>query len=240
MPRLLLILALGISAWLVYRHLKSLPPQQRRTETLKVAGIVALVIVVLLTLTGRMHWIGAAVTGLVVAAGRILPMLIRFFPVLQWFNRQRAGAAGAGSGAGQSTVATSLLRMVLDHATGNMNGEVLGGTFAGRQLDDMDRGELEKLLAECRGTDTDSARLLESYLQRRFGDSADYQQTPPSNSGGNMARAEALAVLGLNDDASDEDIVGAHRRLMQKLHPDRGGNDYLAAKLNQAKDCLLG
>jgi curved DNA-binding protein CbpA len=55
-----------------------------------------------------------------------------------------------------------------------------------------------------------------------------------------MSRKEALAVLGLEEDASDEDIVAAHRKLMQKLHPDRGGNDYLAAKVNQAKDLLLG
>jgi len=55
-----------------------------------------------------------------------------------------------------------------------------------------------------------------------------------------MNRQEALAILGLAEDASREDIVAAHRSLIQKLHPDRGGNDYLAAKINQAKDFLLG
>lgn len=56
---------------------------------------------------------------------------------------------------------------------------------------------------------------------------------------GKMTRAEALAVLGLDESATDGDIVSAHRRLIQKLHPDRGGNEYLATQLNLAKDTLL-
>nr|WP_279538403.1 DnaJ domain-containing protein [Pseudomaricurvus alcaniphilus] len=54
-----------------------------------------------------------------------------------------------------------------------------------------------------------------------------------------MTRSEALQVLGLSDTAEKQDIIKAHRKLMQKVHPDHGGSDYLAAKINQAKDFLL-
>jgi len=55
-----------------------------------------------------------------------------------------------------------------------------------------------------------------------------------------MSREEALAILGLKTDATREDILQAHKRMMQKLHPDRGGSDHLAAQINRAKDALLG
>ena len=59
------------------------------------------------------------------------------------------------------------------------------------------------------------------------------------NDGNGMSRSQALEVLGLTADASAADISQAHKRLMQKLHPDRGGSSYLATQINLAKDTLL-
>ncbi len=54
-----------------------------------------------------------------------------------------------------------------------------------------------------------------------------------------MSESQAIDILGLKDDATKEDVIQAHRRMMQKVHPDRGGSTYLATKINAAKEILV-
>ena len=95
------------------------------------------------------------------------------------------------------------------------------------------------LLAECARDDAQSARLIEAYLDRMWPEWRNLNRGSGSGPGP-MDRAEALSVLGLDATATDEDIRRAHRELMRKHHPDHGGSDWLAAKLNQAREVLLG
>lgn len=62
------------------------------------------------------------------------------------------------------------------------------------------------------------------------------RQPKPS---GAMSLDEAYALLGLKSSATRSDVLAVHRNLMKRLHPDRGGTAYLAAKINEAKDALL-
>lgn len=236
MPRLILLLAVAAVVYILYRRAQSMPPHKRRSEYIKLGLGLVVVVTVIAAATGRMHWVGAALTGLLVALRQFAPVLIRLFPMLASLRGSKAAAGGQ-----HSTVETSILRMQLDHDSGKLEGEVLKGQYLGWRLADMERDALTQLRDYCQLEDADSLQLLESYLEQRFpGENTFEQKPPPPASEGTISRSQALAVLGLATDASDDDIVNAHRKLMQKLHPDRGGSDYLAAKINQAKDFLLG
>jgi len=231
--------------------------QQRLSkDNFKWIAIVAVIVLALLAASGRVHWLGAIIAGLLASARSALPMLIRFFPFLhQQFQQSKqkqrfheAGASGVDDNENISTVSTGILEMNLNHQTSEMNGRVIAGTFSGMQLNNLDLQQCTELREYCHQSDEQSAELLDAYLERRFGDNWQQQtkqgyehhsSQSPTNSG-NMGKEEAYEVLGIPSEASKEEIISAHRKLMQKCHPDRGGSTYLATKLNQAKDCLLG
>jgi hypothetical protein len=141
-----------------------------------------------------------------------------------------------------SRVATEHLEVELDHDSGEIRGRVLKGAFAGRELEGLSPREIAALWDACRFDDPQSGQILEAYLDRRHPD----WREDVARAGGEarstaaMTREEALRVLGLEGGASVAEIRRAHRELMLKVHPDRGGSAFLAAKINEAKDVLLG
>ena len=77
------------------------------------------------------------------------------------------------------------------------------------------------------------------YQQNKQGQKQYQAQSPPPGGTQHITTEEAIEILGLKSGYTREDVVQAHRKMMQKVHPDRGGSDYLAAQINKAKDTLL-
>ena len=225
---LMLVCGLALLRWFVTANPRTL------ARAIKAAAIVTGVLSgVLLLVSGR---------------GQILLMLapLAFFLVPRWRAMARRYAGGAPPPGQTSDVATRYFRMVLDHDSGTLSGDVIRGRFAGRSLGELGLPDLLELLEEC-ADDPQSISVLQAYLDRAHpdwrgagADDANGAGTgvPPRQAG--MTVEEARAILGIGPDATEEEIKQAHRALMQKVHPDRGGSTYLAAQINRAKDVLLG
>jgi hypothetical protein len=186
----------------------------------------------------------AAVLGLRGAIAYAMPLAMLGI----WLLTSRSGAPwgafpGTGPSGGQmSRIVTDHLEMELDHDTGAMRGRVLKGVFAGRPIERLAPAELALLWRDCQFADPRSAQLIEAWLDRTHPtwreDMARAEAEP--GAGGVMTRQEAYEILGLSPGAAPEDIRRAHRDLMKRMHPDAGGSSYLASKINEAKDVLLG
>lgn len=205
-------------------------PAAVKTALLWGLGTLGAVGVTAMLLSGR----GANALWALVMFGPALLQAFRGWRARRSFGRPAEGGEASG-------IETETLEMRLDLGSGAMSGQVRRGTFAGRDLASMNRAELMALLADCQAMDAESAPLIEAWLDRTdpaWRDAAPPPASPPS--GGRMTRAEALAVLGLEEGADEAAIRSAHRRLMQAAHPDRGGSDWLASRVNEARDLLLG
>jgi hypothetical protein len=167
--------------------------------------------------------------------GAALPMALRW-PAL-WPRMGRSDGAVPGK---TSRIDTKYLSMVLDHDSGTLDGQVLAGRHRDRRLADLTFEQLLEVRQECLLDDPDGVTVMEAYLDRIHGADWRTRETAGSPAAGKMTREEALEILGLESDAGEAEIRDAHHRLMMKLHPDHGGSNYLAAKINQAKDLLLG
>ncbi len=233
----IILLIILVAGFILVHWLKRAPKAQRN----KVLLYVAIGVLVVLVLTGRAHWMYAAILGAVPLLQRLMGaarMFGMFRSLHGVFNQGHSRHAGR-----QSDIETRFFRVTLDHDSGEMSGKVTAGQFIGRSLEELTLAELLGLRSECMNADDlQSVQVLEAYLDRRHGnDWRDHNQSAGSGAlqTSRMTPAEAQDILGLDGNASRDDIVNAHRRLMQKMHPDRGGSTYLAARINQAKDLLL-
>lgn len=161
------------------------------------------------------------------------------------------GGAGNTGDSRVSRVTTDFLEVELEHDSGAMRGRVIKGFFRGRDLETLRPVEVAHLWSDCQFEDPQSAHILEAYLDRIHptwrddmakGEAGKGAGTGPQDPSGRrvMTVEEARDILGVAADASEDDIRIAHKRLMLKLHPDRGGSHTLAAKVNEAKEVLLG
>ncbi|NIB44538.1 DnaJ domain-containing protein [Pseudomaricurvus alkylphenolicus] len=231
--RVILLAVLIFVALNLLSYVRRQEPAKRKALIIQYGSYALIIAVILLAATGRLHWIGAVIAAAIPFLKGLFNMGMRFLPVINWLRKQKFA---------NSVMSTRLLRLVVNVSTGSISGAILSGRFAGSSLDDLSQEQLQELLQEYQQQDPESARLLMAYLQRRFQQGAYQQQSSGggANSGNTpMDRSEALQILGLEETATEKDIIAAHRKLMQKVHPDRGGSDYLAAKINQAKDFLL-
>jgi hypothetical protein len=239
--RVIFFLALAVGAYLAFRWLI----RQPRKSQLQAGAIVLGILLIALAATGRLNWIFALFGAALPFLRRLLPLLGYVPTARQAYQRfKNAGSGGRESSGQQSVVQTRFLKMTLDHDSGEMNGTVLEGRYAGQSLSELAQGQLLELLGECEREDEESARLLRAYLDRVHGEEwaqagASQARSDQSGFSSTMTRQEAFEILGLEPGAGEAEVREAHRRLMQKLHPDRGGSTFLAAKINQAKDVLL-
>lgn len=240
-PYTILGLTLVVGAYILARWFMVADPRKVLAAIRWSLAIVGLLAVLYLLVTGRY--------GLILwTLAFFLPMLLRSRGLWQRMKAMRGPSAGQ-----QSQVNTRYLRMVLDHDTGEMDGTVSEGAYQGAQLGELSLEDLLSLLREIGGQDPQSAAVLEAYLDRVHGDSWREAAGEPgagatggagagrggSGAGRGMTREEAHNILGVKPGASAKEITEAHRKLMQKVHPDHGGSNYLAAKINEAKDLLL-
>jgi len=221
--------SLAILIWAAQKYLQADPRKLARLAK-PAGGIALLVVAALLGMRGQLAFAA--------------PLAIAGLGLLGWIP---LGSLGFGSRTQKSQGQTSRVRstyldMELDHDSGAMRGTIIMGPRAGTQLEALDTATLVGMLGEI---DAESRALLAAYLDRRDAGWREHAQSDATAgrgaaSRGPMTHEEAYQILGLQAGASAEDIINAHRTLMKKLHPDLGGTNYLAARVNEAKDTLLG
>ncbi len=234
MSRVIAILAMLLAAFLAARWAVNAPPARVARVMRALGGVILLLLAGWLALRG-----GWALAAPLAALG------------LGLLGSSASFSGNSGDAKGRtSSVRTRMLLMRLDHGTGRMDGEILSGRFAGRELSGLADAELRVLHGECAAAGDQSLRLLETWLDRerpgwREAWGAGAQDRDAAGEGGSspdegpMTPAMAREILGVGEHATEKEIRAAHRRLMKAVHPDHGGSDWLARRINEARDVLL-
>ena len=196
-----------------------------------IAGALGLVLLVVLLWSGR----GFQAMWALALFG---PMLMQAWR--SWRAARRFSQGGQTNPGGQTAVETATLVMVLHHESGRMTGTVRRGLYTGADLAALSLEQLLELLDDCRAEDAESVPLLEAWLDRAHPEWRDAPRATPAVAEGTMTRKEALAILGVAEDATEGEIQLAYKRLMRAAHPDQGGSAWVAARLNAARDFLVG
>ena len=223
------LIPIAIIAFLIYlglRYFKTLPNEKRKPFVIKWLVYSTIGLLLAAFATGRIHWLGAVAAGLLGAFKFGASYFIRFLPFLRILQNNKIFGA--------PVFRTPFLVMTLDLKTGEMSGEILDGEFSGSNLKTLSESELETFETYLKTHDKRGYYLLRVWRQR------DQQSSSGTRyeSVDDPSIEEARMILGLNDKFTIKDVDYAYKRLMQKLHPDRGGNDYLASRVNRARDLL--
>lgn len=244
---------LGMGVYAFQRWSAQVGPEQTR-RVVKQTALVLLVI-------GALFLVIRSGSALLAVAALLIPFFKRLLPLLRsplawqflapWLYRKAARASATSqrdssaeaNDHSRSTVTTRFFTMHLDHSSGGLDGRVREGRFRERRITDLSLRELLELHREC-CVDPQSVAVLETYLDRVHPDwrqraDEDENAARGAYGSGEMGVAEAYEVLGLRTGATREEIIAAHRQLMQKFHPDHGGTDYLAGRINEARRVLL-
>lgn len=229
MPTLIFgLLALVLALWVLGVVSRVDPKIAARVMKLA-GGLIALGVAVFIGLRGQI--------------GIAIPLGIFGLGLLGWIPFGPAGfSQRTQKTAGQtSRVRSAFLEMELDHDSGAMRGRIVAGSHQGADLEALDVKTLAGLLDEM---DEESRALLVAYLDRRDAGWSEYAQAHAAAGraapgSGKMTEQEAYQILGVEPGASADAITHAHRTLMKKLHPDQGGSNYLAARVNEAKEILF-
>jgi len=223
-------LVIVVGGWYLIKSFANAQPAQVRGLIRKLGGVAVMAFGVFMMLKGE---INVAIPLFMLGLGLMGQQAM--FPNGMPWQRKTPGQA--------SRVSTSLIAMQLDHDTGRMDGNILVGSLKGRKLSSLTLVEAQALHAQCAAATDQSRALFEAWIERthpewraQWNSGAGRAAATTSQK---MTRAEALAILGLKEGATPDDIRAAHRRLMKTAHPDLGGSDYLAAKINEAKEFLL-